>query len=299
MKVLVVENNLVMMEIISDVLRIDGFEVISANNCELGNSLYSSRLPDIVVYDVDIPGGSIINFANKVKNAGGTRIVAICSNNESVPDNPVIVSRIIKPFKGSEVLVAARKAKGDLEIKKTTFKKITSLLGGIVKSKKSEATPSATQVATPQGKSFIVFESSPDKIYDIGKKYLVNDSKLLVLTTSSIKSVKNRYGGMDIVVKGLSKKGHDDYISLSKIGTIMSTLGNFASNNMNSTIIIEGIDELITVHGSNTVITMICQLVENSKKTKTSFLLSVKPGVLEDKDLQLLTHYMKVYSESQ
>lgn len=298
MKVLVVENNLVMMEIISDVLRIDGFEVIAANNCELGDSLYSNQVPEIVVYDADIPGGSIANFSNKAKTVGGTRIVAICSNNESVPDNPIIVSRIIKPFKGSEVLVATRKAKGDLEVKKTTFKKITSILGGIVKTKKTETASSVAQATTPQGKSFIVFESAPDKIYDIGKNYLVSDSKLLVLTTSSIKSVKNRYGGMDIVVKGLSKKAHDDYISFSKIGTIMSTMGNFASNNANSTIILEGIDELIAVHGSNTVITMLCQLVENGKKTKTTFLLSVKPGVLEDKDLQLLTHYMNVYSDS-
>lgn len=303
MKVLIVEGNIVMMEIISDVLSVDGFIVATATNAKDADVKYNSFTPDVVVYDVDTKDANVLNFISQINPDDNVRIIAVCNSRADVPAHTKITACIVKPFKGSEILMAVRKAKNDLETRNKKMKKFGGFFSGLFGGKKKENKTDATENNVlrknlkPLKSSYLVIEPFPKKVYDIGKEYTSTDSKIFILTTSKIRQVKAMFPETNVMVTGMAKKAKEGYFSYAKIGSIMGELGTFTKNNVNGIVIVEGTEELIELHGMSTVVTMMCQLVDNGAETGTVFLFSVKPETFSENEKNLLLHHLEVYGE--
>lgn len=304
MKVLVVESNIVMTEIITDVLTVDGFQVFTAATAAEAKVQFGRASPNIVIFDVDAEGCSIVSFFASVKATESMRVIALCSSISQVPQHPLISANIQKPFKGSEILMAVRKAKGDIEAKNGKLKKFSSLFSGIFGAKKKQTETKvqaeiSSEPTIPVSKSYLVFEKEPSKVYELSRMYHTCDQKILVMTKNTIKATRAKYpADMDVEIVGITKKAREGYISYSKIGSIMGTLGDYTSKNIHSIVVIEGVEEMIDYHGMNTVITMLCQLVDNGNEKGTMFLVSVKSETFSQNEKDLLLHHLDVFDEN-
>ena len=54
-KILLIEDDQFFQKMLADLLRIEGYEVITANNGKLGLNMYKKNLPDLVITDIIMP----------------------------------------------------------------------------------------------------------------------------------------------------------------------------------------------------------------------------------------------------
>ena len=55
-RILIVEDNALNMQLLSDLLRIHGYDVLQASNGELALALATSRYPDLILMDISLKG---------------------------------------------------------------------------------------------------------------------------------------------------------------------------------------------------------------------------------------------------
>ena len=82
-KVLIVEDNELNMELITDVLTFAGFEIVTAGNGTQALEIAASARPDIVLMDVQLPGMDGLEATRKLKanpETASIPVVAITSH---------------------------------------------------------------------------------------------------------------------------------------------------------------------------------------------------------------------------
>ncbi|MBK0379976.1 response regulator transcription factor [Mucilaginibacter segetis] len=67
-KILLVEDELVLAEIVHESLNSRGFEVVHTDTIHGAKELYYNILPDIIILDVMLPDGSGFDFAKQIRN---------------------------------------------------------------------------------------------------------------------------------------------------------------------------------------------------------------------------------------
>lgn len=76
-KVLVVEDNPVNLELVTELLNIWEHEVLSADNAIDGLGLASAHLPDIIIMDIQLPDVNGIVATHEIKNNPRTKDIPI------------------------------------------------------------------------------------------------------------------------------------------------------------------------------------------------------------------------------
>ncbi|MEM7726772.1 MAG: response regulator [Cyanobacteria bacterium P01_A01_bin.45] len=86
--VLVVEDGITDMEVISSYLKQAGYSVISATSSEEAQEKLSSKIPDLIFLDVILPGKSGFEICRELKNNPSTSQIPIvfCSTKNSDVD---------------------------------------------------------------------------------------------------------------------------------------------------------------------------------------------------------------------
>ncbi len=82
MRVLVIEDNLMNMELITDILTANGHEVLQAATAPEALALLEETKPDLILMDIQLPGVSGLDLTKRLKADPGTSripIVAITS----------------------------------------------------------------------------------------------------------------------------------------------------------------------------------------------------------------------------
>lgn len=69
-KILVIEDNRDSRDILSKLLRMSGYDVVSASDGETGYSTAAHYLPDLIITDIHMPKLDGIEFVKKVRNDG-------------------------------------------------------------------------------------------------------------------------------------------------------------------------------------------------------------------------------------
>lgn len=75
--ILIVEDNPMNMKLLRDVLQVEGFEVLEAVTAEKGLELARSRLPDLVLMDIQLPGMDGITALKELKRDPATREIPV------------------------------------------------------------------------------------------------------------------------------------------------------------------------------------------------------------------------------
>ena len=318
-KVLIVEDNDAIREIIAQVLDIDGCETRKASTLEEAAKEIDSFKPHITILDTRMPGGAL-NFAQGLDPDCGTKVILILSGKEEIPkDSNIIVGGFHKPFKSSDILDAVRAQREDMKAERTSGTKDRPrfrffFLG---KSKTQEPQEEPDDGGLMFGKNYLVLEDSPSDVYEAVRMMAVHNCDIFVITADRPKSVKDRFESKSFLktlrggnsdegspeeesvkttykVTGLAPREREGYMDVSRLGTLMAEIMNHAKTSVRPVIVIDNLTYIIESNNMNLALTLVYQVM-TSLQMRSSVIVSVRESILTEKDKNLLLSRMELY----
>ena len=297
MKALIVDDNPSVTAILTEILRIDGHEVFTASNWEDAKRELDLRKPDIMFLDSIVNQKSTIPLVDELDDSIGTKIVLILNGKEQVPrDTSLIIHSIKKPFNSTAVLESMGYVGVGTSVTRAPAEKKTRWFKFLMKSKDGSEMVEKFVSENPIkfGDSYIVYEDSPDAIYEVANNINSNLGELLVITSSRKKIVESRIEAINPTIVTLSRTSREDYIDIRALGTLMGRIMEHIEEKTWPTIVIDDLSQIIINNDLNSVLTMIHQIYA-ATDCALSIAVSVKESLLTEKDKHLLQRHMKLY----
>ena len=289
MKALIVDDNIAIQEILSEILVSEGWTTEQTGDVDDAISKLESFRPDLLILDSKVNGLNSFRILDEMEDGNKARMIIISRSKESIPDdNPNVIGVVTKPFKSSDILSCIRES--DLvDSDKNAKGMIHRFFGNNQQSNDAGDAPFEHDVKF--GHSYYVIEEEPDMVYELGMS-LLKTCRLMIITAGRTKAVNDRFKGYDTKVIGLSTKAKVGYLEMSKLGTLMNMVMSFIEENDRPVVIIDSIVQLIGVNGANTVMTMLHQIISSSKVT---LIVSIEENYLSEKDVDVLSSMMEQY----
>ena len=298
MKVLIVDDNSAIREIIAEILTVDGCEIRHAADTAAAEKEIEGFRPDVTILDSTIGGRSTLDFANGLDRDCGTKIILIVSGKDSIPrDNPLIIGAIRKPFRSSEILEAVRGQRDDMaQEEQPSSKKERSRFRffSFGRQKEQDEPEDAEDNAIRFGHSYLVLEDSPSEVYAVAQQFTTQSCDILFLTTDRPKAVRDciDYKEMDVI--GISPRPRDEYVEITHLGTMMAKALEYAGNKVRPVVVIDDLSRIIESNNINLALTMVHQIV-TSVDSRFSLVVSVRESLLTEKDKGLLMKRLELY----
>ncbi|MBS7382955.1 MAG: response regulator [Methanomassiliicoccales archaeon] len=289
MKALIVDDNIAIQEILSEILVSEGWTTEQTGDVDDAISKLESFRPDLLILDSKVNGLNSFRILDEMEDGNKVRVIIISRSKETIPDdNPNVIGVVTKPFKSSDILSCIRES--DLvDSDKNAKGMIHRFFGNNQQSNDAGDAPFEHDVKF--GHSYYVIEEEPDMVYELGMS-LLKTCRLMIITAGRTKAVNDRFKGYDTKVIGLSTKAKVGYLEMSKLGTLMNMVMSFIEENDRPVVIIDSIVQLIGVNGANTVMTMLHQIISSSKVT---LIVSIEENYLSEKDVDVLSSMMEQY----
>lgn len=289
MKALIVDDNIAIQEILSEILVSEGWTTEQTGDVDDAISKLESFRPDLLILDSKVNGLNSFRILDEMEDGNKVRVIIISRSKETIPDdNPNVIGVVTKPFKSSDILSCIRES--DLvDSDKNAKGMIHRFFGNNQQSNNAGDAPFEHDVKF--GHSYYVIEEEPDMVYELGMS-LLKTCRLMIITAGRTKAVNDRFKGYDTKVIGLSTKAKVGYLEMSKLGTLMNMVMSFIEENDRPVVIIDSIVQLIGVNGANTVMTMLHQIISSSKVT---LIVSIEENYLSEKDVDVLSSMMEQY----
>ena len=111
-KVLVVEDEVNILNLVSALLETNGYQVISAKTCASAQALYASYIPDIIILDLGLPDDDGMALIKEIRQTAHTPIIVL-SARSSEKDKVTALDEgandyVTKPFGAAELLARVR-----------------------------------------------------------------------------------------------------------------------------------------------------------------------------------------------
>ena len=289
MKALIVDDNIAIQEILSEILVSEGWTTEQTGDVDDAISKLESFRPDLLILDSKVNGLNSFRILDEMEDGNKVRVIIISRSKETIPDdNPNVIGVVTKPFKSSDILSCIRES--DLvDYDKNAKGMIQRFFGNNQQSSDAGGAPFEHDVKF--GHSYYVIEEEPDMVYELGMS-LLKTCRLMIITAGRTKAVNDRFKGYDTKVIGLSTKAKVGYLEMSKLGTLMNMVMSFIEENDRPVVIIDSIVQLIGVNGANTIMTMLHQIISSSKVT---LIVSIEENYLSEKDVDVLSSMMEQY----
>ncbi len=302
MKVLIVDDNVAVQEILKDILSEVGHNVRLAGGIEEAVGKTLDFAPDVVMLDSQIDGEEGLSYITEVKKAGkdiALRVILIKSASEIAPkDIPEIIGCIDKPFKSTEIIsmldgltavIAESKAPESSKAKKKR--------GGLLSRKKKAPAPKERPEDPDMfGRSFVVFEPEPETIYDIVSGFDPDEYDIMLFTSERAKAIKERFGYEEMEVVPLTATGRSGTVDIRALGTVSDMACTFIASHERPVVIFDSLGAFIESDGLSLPLMMIEEVMSSGEKTFT-LAVSVDEAELTDKDREILLHNMSEYKE--
>jgi len=294
MKVLVIDDNEAIQEIIAEILSVDGYATEIAGSIEEARSKLASFIPDAILLDSVVNGESSLPFLDELDPKSEVKVLILTSGKEILPkDSPLIYGHIQKPFKSTDIIDNVRgMTLGEAAAAKK--KKIKFKLFGSKKPEPEEAREAGIHF----GKSYIVFENEPSLVYAMAHTMQARGYDVMVVTSEGVKYVNDKTGGDTMRILGVSSRLKAGYVEMSKLGTLMANAVEFMDQNAKPVVIFDNLQPLIEANSLNGVLTMIYQLINGDFKKTSSIIISAPESSFTDKDKDLLLRSMELYKET-
>ncbi len=289
MKALIVDDNIAIQEILSEILMSEGWTTEQTGDVDDAISKLESFRPDLLILDSKINGLNSFRVLDEMEPDSKVRVLIITKSKATIPgDNPNVIGVVSKPFKSSDIIDCIRKA-NLVDNDKAIASIMQRFLGKGQQPNVTNDQPSEYDVKF--GHSYFVIEDEPEVVYELGAS-LLRTCRLMAITAGRTKAVNDRFKDYDVKVIGLSTKSKIGYLEMSKLGTLMNTIVSFIEENDRPVVIIDSIAQLIAVNGGNTVMTMLHQIISTSK---VSLIVSVEKDYLSNVDVDVLSNMMEQY----
>ncbi len=122
-KILIVDDEEIIVRLLSMSLRSDGYETVTAYNGEQGLEVFQSESPDIVVTDIKMPGMDGLELLKKIKEIDSEKEVIIVTGHGDIDSTITALQYgasdfINKPVRDEALAIALERAKAKIEIRK-------------------------------------------------------------------------------------------------------------------------------------------------------------------------------------
>lgn len=113
-KVLLVEDEPNICNLVSTMLENDGYQALVAQTCAMARTMYASHVPDLVILDLGLPDGDGLEFLAGVRRDALTPIIVLSArSDESDKVNALDAGAndyVTKPFGSAELMARVRSA---------------------------------------------------------------------------------------------------------------------------------------------------------------------------------------------
>jgi len=121
-KILIVDDEEIIVRLLSMSLRSDGYETLSAYNGEQGLEVFKSESPDIVVTDIKMPGMDGLELLKKIKQIDVEKEVIIVTGHGDIDSTITALQYgasdfINKPVRDEALAIALERAKAKIDIR--------------------------------------------------------------------------------------------------------------------------------------------------------------------------------------
>jgi len=111
-RILVVDDDIPLAEMIGIVLRADGFEAIFCDNGDSAVETFRTENPDVILLDLMLPGKSGVDICREIRAESGVPIIMLTAKTDTVDVVLGLESGaddyISKPFKHRELIARIR-----------------------------------------------------------------------------------------------------------------------------------------------------------------------------------------------
>ena len=317
MKVLVVDDNIAIQEILKDILAEDGHNVRIAGSIDDAIEAIMEFRPDAILLDTVVNGEDglqILARSYEIDRELELDTVLIKSSAEEVPkDNSFIKAVVNKPFKSSDIksalttLVDAKESEAAAiaAVPKKKGKGLFSVLGNKRKTHERHIDTDDTAIVAEYiasegpmyGRSYVFFEREPTKIHDFLSIFNPSEYNVLVISSENSKAVKQNFGHENIEVVTLSSNGRGKSMDINALGTLTVFIKDFTSHHGKPIVLFENFTDIIDSNGLNHSLVFIHQLIRGQDPgSVTTYAISVDSSILTSKDRNILLGDMSEYS---
>lgn len=303
MKILIVDDNVAVQEIIKDILVDEGHIVRLASTVDEAVEKTSAFEPDVVMLDTKVgeeEGLRVITRIHEADPGLALKVILIKSSAEQVPtDSTFIKGYIDKPFKSTDILDALKDiAESDEADADAQPRKKDKARHRFFRKKGDKIQPSTVDISEKGvvfGLSYIIFEPEPDRIYNFIGLFPPTEYSVLVVTSDKAKAIKERFSYEDINVVPLSSGNKAGSIDIHGLGSLVVYIKNFVETKPKPVIVFDTFGEMIEADGLNMMLLMMHQLIHDGSIKERTYAISVDYNKLTAKDRGILLHDMNVY----
>ena len=300
MKILIVDDNVAIQDIVRDILSDEGYLIRTAGTIEEAITKTADFLPDVVVLDSWVGDEEGLHYLTLLKEKvpeAEPKVVLLKNATELVPkDSPYIKASVDKPFKSTDIVSAIRGLQDD-EPREEPKEEKRRLFGFLRRKKKTDEEP-PEMLDVSFGTSYVMFEQGSELAYRFVKHFDPEASDVMIVTTDRSKAVKERFSYGTLEVLTLSSNGKAGSESIGDIGTITSLVRAFMDQKERPVVVFDKFGEVISADGINQSLLMLQQLM-SGKTRMCTLAVSVDPSVLTDKDRDIILHNMVEFSEKE
>ncbi len=111
-KILVIEDEENINNLLKALLETNGYQVITAKNCQNGEMMFASHRPDLVILDLGLPDFDGMTFLKNVRKESLTPIIVLSARSEDIDKVGALDiganDYITKPFSSAELVARVR-----------------------------------------------------------------------------------------------------------------------------------------------------------------------------------------------
>jgi len=203
-KILIVDDEQIIVKLLAMSLRSDGYEVVTANSGEEGLDVFKTESPDIVVTDIKMPGMDGLELLKKIKEIDSEKEVIIVTGHGDIDSTITALQYgasdfINKPVRDEALAIALERAKAKIAIREKLAEYTENL-----EIKIAEATEEIRRKSNFQR---LLIKSSNDAIvaFDHDWKVVVYNPEAASMFGEDVKDVRNKMTIGDLYTPKIAK----------------------------------------------------------------------------------------------
>ncbi len=144
------------------------------------------------------------------------------------------------------------------------------------------------------GHTYVIKEQKPTKAYSHFWKKLDEGHKGLLITRQHPDHVNKMFGPTQLKILWLSTTLGKTYVDPHNLGSLTNIISRFADSEEKTVIMLDGIEYLLVNNDFQRVLKFIEYLNEIVMDKKSTFLISIDPRALDERELALLERNAEV-----
>ena len=295
MRVLIADDNVALQEILTEIVSDAGHTAKTVSTVDAALSSFDSFHPDVVLLDIDMPGGRGLTLLDKMQNSVppvDVPVVIIRSWDRRIPqDISMVKGHIEKPFSTADVLEsikAAQREEADTGEQANTAPKQAAAERDAPKETLSEKGVSF-------GRSYVLFQCDPNAVHDLISAFDDENYDILIITARKKKTIIERFRSNNVQSLTLTVRLFGGHFNIYGLGTMIDNTEEFIRNSNRPVVAFDDLNKIIDRNGMNSALSAVHQLITKKYDKDITFLVSVDPAGFTAKDKEILLGHMTHY----